>query len=65
MLRAEEIFLTSSCMGIRPVVRIERHAVGQETPGPVTRRIRALYQELLERECGERTNPGEGDHESA
>jgi len=52
LLEAQEVFLTSSCAGIRPVARIERHAVGGEKPGPVTRRIRKAYGELLDRECG-------------
>ncbi len=52
MLAAEEIFLTSSTMGVRPVASVERHAVGEAPPGPVTRRIMEAYRELLERECG-------------
>ena len=51
MLDAEEIFLTGSCVGIRPVVRIERHGVGDEAPGEITRRIMRSYRELLDREC--------------
>jgi branched-chain amino acid aminotransferase len=51
MLAAEEMFLTSSCAGIRPVVQVEGHAVGAAAPGEVTRRIMRSYAELLEREC--------------
>ena len=51
MLAAEEMFLTSSVMGIRPVVRIEQHAVGDEKPGTLTVRIMEAYRELLDREC--------------
>ena len=51
MLSEEEMFLTGSCMGIRPVVRIEQHAVGSESPGEITKQIMAAYRELLEREC--------------
>jgi len=51
MLAANEMFLTSSTMGLRPVVRIERHAVGDETPGPVTKQLLAAYGQLLDREC--------------
>jgi len=58
LLGAQEVFLTSSCAGIRPVVRIERHAVADEKPGPVTRRIMQAYGELLRRECG---LAGQGD----
>ena len=51
LLSAEEAFLSSSTMGVRPVVRIERHAVGEENPGEVTRRIMDAYREMLDREC--------------
>jgi branched-chain amino acid aminotransferase len=63
MLTAEEMFLTSSCMGIRPVVRIERHAVGDETPGEVTRRFMQAYADLLDAECAQRltVNPAESE----
>jgi branched-chain amino acid aminotransferase len=54
MLAAEEIFLTSSTMGVRPVVRVERHPVGQERPGKVARIIMAAYDELLDTECSQR-----------
>lgn len=50
MLAAQEVFLTSSVAGIRPVVRIERHSVGDEKPGEITRRIIAAYHQLLDRE---------------
>ncbi len=48
---AKEVFLTSSCSGVRPVVRLQKQPVGDETPGPVTRKIMAGYDELLEKEC--------------
>ena len=50
-LGATEMFLTSSCTGVRPVVRVERHAVGSEKPGPITRKIMASYRALLDQEC--------------
>jgi branched-subunit amino acid aminotransferase/4-amino-4-deoxychorismate lyase len=51
MLAAEEMFLTSSTAGVRPVVRVERHAVGDERPGKVTGIISEAYRALLDREC--------------
>lgn len=51
MLSAEEMFMTSSIKGIRPVTKIEAHAVGEGVPGPVTRRIVQAYTDLLDREC--------------
>ena len=52
LLDAQEVFLTSAVAGIRPVVRIERHVVAGEMPGPVTRWVMQAYRELLDRECG-------------
>ncbi len=51
VLAAEEMFITASCSGIRPVVRVERHAVGDEKPGPITKKIMSAYRKLLEDEC--------------
>jgi branched-chain amino acid aminotransferase len=39
LLEAEEVFLTNSIMGIMPVCRIERRAIGDDKPGAVTRRL--------------------------
>lgn len=36
---AREAFLTSSVLGIRPLVRFEGRPVGDGTPGPLTRRL--------------------------
>ncbi|MBI5723473.1 MAG: aminotransferase class IV family protein [Planctomycetes bacterium] len=51
MLSAGEAFVTASCSGIRPVVMIERHAVGDQRPGPVTKKIMVAYQDLVNKEC--------------
>jgi len=51
MLAADEIFLTASCSGIRPVVRVEDHAVGDGSVGPVARKIMEAYRDLLDSEC--------------
>jgi branched-chain amino acid aminotransferase len=51
LLAAKEVFLTNSTMGLRPVVRIERHAVGDEKPGPVTKQLSDAYRTLLDAEC--------------
>ena len=52
VLAADEVFLTSSTMGVRPVVRIERHVVGEEKPGDITRQLMAAYRRILDDECG-------------
>ena len=47
LLDADEAFLTNSIMGIMPIARIERSPIGQNTPGPITRRICELYERQL------------------
>ncbi|HTQ14582.1 MAG TPA: D-amino-acid transaminase [Rhizomicrobium sp.] len=42
--RAREAFLTAASAGIVPVVAIDGRPVGTGTPGPVTARIRELYE---------------------
>lgn len=51
VLGAQEIFLTGSGLGVCPVVRVERHGVGTEKPGEVTKKIMSAYEELLTSEC--------------
>jgi len=48
LLAADEVFLTNSIMGVMPVCRLERKAVGTEKPGPVTLKISDAYAKLVE-----------------
>ena len=50
LLEAEEVFLTNSIMQVMPVCRIERSAVGNDKPGPVTLKLSAAYEEAVKRE---------------
>jgi D-alanine transaminase len=50
MADASEAFLTSTSNFVLPVVMIDGKKLGDGTPGPVTRRLMALYDEHLERE---------------
>lgn len=43
---ADEVFLTSAARGVLAVVVIDGRPVGAGAPGPVTRRMMALYAEL-------------------
>jgi branched-chain amino acid aminotransferase len=51
MLSAQEMFLTASLTGVRPVCRVEGHDVGDGLPGELTKRIMTGYQQLLDAEC--------------
>jgi branched-chain amino acid aminotransferase len=46
LLKADEIFLTNAIMEVMPVTRIERHAVGGEKIGPLTRTLQEAYKTL-------------------
>ncbi len=52
LLGAEEIFLTNSIMEVMPVCRFEKHAVGNERPGPLTQRLAELYHQDVAKKCG-------------
>lgn len=43
VLAADEIFLTNSSWGVLPVVRVERHQVGDGRPGPIARALRGKW----------------------
>ncbi|HEY7374095.1 MAG TPA: aminotransferase class IV, partial [Polyangia bacterium] len=46
---ADEAFLTSATRGVLPIATIDGRPVGAGTPGPVTRRLMALYDQLARR----------------
>lgn len=46
LLDAEEVFLTNAIMEIMPVTRVERRSIGDEQPGPITRKLAEAYQRL-------------------
>jgi branched-chain amino acid aminotransferase len=47
LLDADELFLTNSIMGVMPVCRLERHAIGADKPGEVTTKLAAAYAQLV------------------
>jgi len=51
LLAAKEVLLTNSIMELMPVCRIERHAVGEDKPGPVYKKLHELYKQAVEQEC--------------
>jgi branched-chain amino acid aminotransferase len=50
LLEADEVFVTNSAMGVMPVCRIERKAIGRDEPGEVTRQLASEYAATVERE---------------
>jgi branched-chain amino acid aminotransferase len=51
LLDANEVFVTNSIMEIMPVCRVEARAIGDDKPGPITRRLAELYREAVAKEC--------------
>jgi branched-chain amino acid aminotransferase len=50
LLDADEVFVTNSVMGVMPLCRIERKAIGRDEPGELTRRLSDDYATQVERE---------------
>ena len=50
LLKADEVFITTSVREIVPVVTVDGRAVGLGKPGGVARRLMAAYKELVQRE---------------
>jgi branched-subunit amino acid aminotransferase/4-amino-4-deoxychorismate lyase len=51
MLAAREVFLTNAMMMVMPVVRVEKHGIGDERPGEITRMLMERYAQRLEQDC--------------
>lgn len=49
LLDADEVFLTNSIMQIMPVCRIERRAIGNDRPGPITVDLSRRLHEVVSR----------------
>lgn len=49
---ADEAFLTSTLKEVLGVTRIDRRLIGNGRPGPVTRKLHRVFQELVKEELG-------------
>lgn len=47
LLDADKVFLTDSIMGVMPVCRIEKKAMGGDKPGRITTTLSDLYATLV------------------
>jgi len=46
LYNAEESFVTGTMGGLAPVLSVDGRTIGDGTPGPVTKRLTALYADL-------------------
>ena len=47
---ADEAFVTGTFGGLTPVVSVDKNRIGDGLPGPMTRQLRTLYEELVEQD---------------
>ena len=50
---AEEAFVTGTFGGLTPVVEVDGHTIGDGSPGPMTERLRHLYEALIEKDVSD------------
>ncbi len=51
LLDANEVMLTNVIMQVMPVSRVEKHDIADGRPGPITRRLREAFRDLVRKEC--------------
>jgi branched-subunit amino acid aminotransferase/4-amino-4-deoxychorismate lyase len=51
VLGADEIFLTNVIMLVMPVVKVEKHTVGDGNVGPMAKELKARFDAIIEKEC--------------
>jgi len=44
---SEECFMTGTAAHLTPVLEIDRRTIGSGRPGPITRQLKELYQEII------------------
>ncbi|MGL5042445.1 MAG: D-amino-acid transaminase [Culicoidibacterales bacterium] len=49
---ADEVFLSSTLCEVMAIVRIDGMLVGDGTPGPITRKLAKLYEDVIIEKCG-------------
>jgi branched-chain amino acid aminotransferase len=49
LIKADEVFLTSSTKGVMPVIKVDEHTIGDGTVGEGTQQVMALFKALTER----------------
>lgn len=53
LLGAEEVFLTNVIMEVMPVVAVEKHTVGDGKVGPMAKRLKISFDEVVQDRCRE------------
>jgi branched-chain amino acid aminotransferase len=53
LLDADEVLLTNVIMQVMPVVRVEKHDIGQGRAGPIGKRLYQEFRNRVQQECGQ------------
>jgi branched-chain amino acid aminotransferase len=51
VLGADEIFLTNVIMQVMPIIKVEKHTVGDGKVGPIVKKLQRSFDELVKNEC--------------
>ena len=51
VLGADEIFITNVIMQVMPIIKVEKHIVGDGRVGPMAKDLKRKFEELIETEC--------------
>ena len=51
LLEADEVFLTNVIMQVMPIIKVEKHTVGDGKVGAMTKKLQKYFVELIENEC--------------
>jgi branched-chain amino acid aminotransferase len=54
VLGADEVFLTNVIMQVMPITKVEKHTVGDGQVGPVTKKLKEKFDELVGKQCQEK-----------
>ncbi|MFB0524603.1 MAG: aminotransferase class IV, partial [Phycisphaerae bacterium] len=47
LLEADEVFLTNVIMQVMPIIKVEKHTVGDGKVGPMTKKLMELFDKLV------------------
>ncbi len=53
VLAADEIFLTNVIMKVLPIIKVEKHTVGDGAVGEVTEKLGKIFDDFVEESCGQ------------
>ncbi len=54
LLDADEVFLTNVIMQVMPVVKVEKHDIGDGKVGPVAKELQKRFDDFVKKSCGVR-----------